>query len=62
MRGEFLTCALAIALTRVISASPQQSDPPRPTVVVFETDKGAIEMEVDAGSRADHRHQLPEVR
>jgi peptidyl-prolyl cis-trans isomerase A (cyclophilin A) len=43
----FVTCAIAIA-ARVLVGAAQQPQPPGNVVVVFETDKGAIEMDVDA--------------
>ncbi len=42
-----LSCAIAVATATVVAAAPQQPDR-RPTAVVFETEMGAIEIEVDA--------------
>ncbi len=48
MRRTVVTCALAISTAAFSDAAPQQPEARRNAVVVFETEKGAIEMEVDA--------------
>jgi peptidyl-prolyl cis-trans isomerase A (cyclophilin A) len=44
----FVTCTIAIAAAVLVGATRQQPPPPQYVVVIFETEKGAIEMEVDA--------------
>jgi peptidyl-prolyl cis-trans isomerase A (cyclophilin A) len=47
MRRPFLTCTIAIAAAVLVHAAPQQREPQRTVAIVFETEKGAIEMDVD---------------